>query len=97
VVVRCSAAIGIARQPQAANPLTPAAPLDRASSAARRAARRDARPLTGKEVTAALASLVGTDILAILQPRIMHIVTERPIPDTTGLRTIPDAGESRGA
>jgi hypothetical protein len=30
----------------------------------------------------------------------MHIVTERPIPDvldTTGLRAIPDAGESRGA
>jgi hypothetical protein len=30
----------------------------------------------------------------------MHIVTERPIPDvpeTTGLRAIPDAGDSRGA
>ena len=49
--------------------------------------------LTGKEVTAALASLAGTDILAIPQPRIMHIVTERPIRDvldTTGLRAIPD-------
>lgn len=62
----------------------------------------DAMPatLTGKEVTAALASLAGTDILAIPQPRVMHIVTERPIPDvldTTGLRAIPGAGESRGA
>lgn len=56
--------------------------------------------LTGKEVTAALASLAGTDILAIPQPRIMHIVTGRPIPDvldTTGLRAIQDAGDSRGA
>ncbi len=56
--------------------------------------------LTGKEVTAALASLAGTGILAIPQPRIMHIVTERPIPDvldTTGLRAIPDAGDSQGA
>ena len=56
--------------------------------------------LTGKEVTAALADLAGTNILAIPQPRVMHIVTERPIPDvldTTGLHAIPDAGESRGA
>jgi hypothetical protein len=56
--------------------------------------------LTGKEVTAPLASLAGTGILAIPQPGIMHIVTERPIPDvlhTTGLRAIPDASDSRGA
>src|SRR5260370_24089319 len=56
--------------------------------------------LTGKEVTAALASLAGTGILAIPQPRIMHIVTERPIPDvldTTGLPAIPDARDSQRA
>jgi hypothetical protein len=101
VVVRRSAAIDIARQQHAANAphgLPPhwSVPPQQLSELI------DAMlaTLTGKEVTAALASLSGTGILAIPQPWIMHMVTVRPIPDvldTTGLRAIPDAGASRGA
>ena len=95
VVVRRSAAIDIARQqrgenaPHALPPCWSVPPQQLGGLIDAMLA-----TLTGKEVTAALASLAGTDILAIPQPRIMHIVTGRPIPDvldTTGLRAIPDA------
>jgi hypothetical protein len=56
--------------------------------------------LTGKDVTYPLADLAGIDVLAVPQPRVMHLVTARPVAevlDTTGLRAIPDAGDSMGA
>jgi len=101
VVVRCSAVIDIARQQRQENApyglpphwSVPPQQLGELIDAI-------LATLTGKDVTAALASLAGTDILAIPQPRVMHILTGRSIPDvldTTSLRTIPDAGESRGA
>lgn len=56
--------------------------------------------LTTKEVAEALAELADVDPMAMPQPRVMHLVTARPVTevlDTTGLRAIPDAGTSRGA
>jgi len=56
--------------------------------------------LTGQDVVAPLADLSGIDPLAVPQPRVMHMVTGRPVTevvDTTGLKLIPDAGDSRGA
>jgi hypothetical protein len=94
VVVRRSAATDIARQhPLPSHWSVPPQKLGTVIDAM-------LTTLTGKDVTAPLADLAGTDILAIPQPRVMHIVTERPIPDvldTTGLRAIPGAGESRAA
>ncbi|HEY4003667.1 MAG TPA: hypothetical protein VGM60_00555 [Pseudonocardia sp.] len=47
-----------------------------------------------------LADLAGIDPIAVSQPRVLHMVTERPVTevlDTTGLRPIPEAGVSQGA
>jgi hypothetical protein len=47
-----------------------------------------------------LAELAGIDPVAVPQPRVLHMVTTRPVTDvldTTGLRPIPDAGPSMGA
>jgi hypothetical protein len=101
VVVRRSAAIDIARQRREEN-APRGLPAHWSVPPQKLGGLIDAMlaTLTSKEVTAALASLAGTDILAIPQPRVMHIVTGRLIPDvldTTGLWAIPDAGESRGA
>jgi hypothetical protein len=56
--------------------------------------------LTSKAVVGPLAELAGVDVLAVPQPRVMHMVTGRPVTevlDTAGLRSIPDAGTSGGA
>ena len=56
--------------------------------------------LTCKDVAGPLAELAGIDVLAVPQPRVMHMVTVRPVTevlDTTWLRPIPEAGDSRGA
>ncbi|MGH3783093.1 MAG: AlbA family DNA-binding domain-containing protein [Pseudonocardiaceae bacterium] len=56
--------------------------------------------LSGKDVVGPLADLAGIDPVAVPQPRVMHMVTERPVTevlDTTGLRLIPEAGVSKGA
>ena len=56
--------------------------------------------LSSKEVVGPLADLAGIDPIAVSQPRVLHMVTERPITevlDTTGLRPIPEAGVSQGA
>jgi len=93
VVVRRSAAIDIARQQQAANAPHPL-PRHWSVPPQQLGALIDAMlaTLTGKEITAALADLAGTDILAIPQPRVMHIVTERPIRTSSTPR---DCGRSR--
>lgn len=47
-----------------------------------------------------LAELAGIDPIAVPQPRVLHLVTARPVTDvldTTGLQPIPDAGTSMGA
>ena len=97
VVVRRSAAIDIARQQQAEN-APHALPACWSVPPQQLGGLIDAMlaTLTGKEVTAALAGLAGTDILAIPQPRIMHIVTERPIPDVLG-RAVCLAARWRGS
>ena len=56
--------------------------------------------LSSTAVVARLADLAGISAIAVPQPRVLHLVTARPITDVlnaAGLRTIPDAGESRGA
>ena len=79
VVVRRSGAIDIARQQQAANAPQPLPP-HWGMPPQQLGGLIDAMlaTLTGKEVTAAVAILAGTDILAIPQPWVIHIVTERP-------------------
>ena len=81
VVVRRSGAIDIARQQQAANaphPLPPhwGMPPQQLGGLI------DAMlaTLTGKEVTAAVAILAGTDILAIPQPWVNHTHRDRTAP-----------------
>jgi hypothetical protein len=56
--------------------------------------------LAGTDVAGPLAGLGGIDPLAVPQPRVMHMVTARPVTevlDTTGLTPIPSAGNSMGA
>lgn len=56
--------------------------------------------LSGKDFVQPLADLGGIDPIAVPQPRIMHMVTARPVTevlDLTGLRPIPEAGVSMGA
>jgi Schlafen, AlbA_2 len=56
--------------------------------------------LTSKDVVGPLADLAGVDPIAVPQPRVLHMVTARPVIevlDTMGLRPIPDAGGSNGA
>jgi hypothetical protein len=56
--------------------------------------------LSSTNIVEPLADLAGVDPIAVAPPRVMHLVTERPITDvleTTGLRPIPDAGVSNGA
>lgn len=56
--------------------------------------------LTDRAVVGPLADLAGIDEMAVRQPRILHLVTERPVTevlDMAGLRQIPDAGVSKGA
>ena len=56
--------------------------------------------LTSKDIIEPLADLAGIDPIAVPQPRVMHMVTARPVIDvldTTGLRPIPEAGVSKGA
>jgi hypothetical protein len=55
--------------------------------------------LSSKDIVGPLADLAGIDPIAVPQPRIMHMVTHRPLTevlDTTGLRPIPEAGPSHG-
>lgn len=100
VVVRYSAAVEIARQRDAAglNMLPPH----------RRVPPQQLGELIGsvletltcKDVAGPLAELAGIDILVVPQPRVMHMVTLRPVTevlDTTWLRPIPEAGDSRAA
>jgi schlafen family protein len=56
--------------------------------------------LCSKAIVRPLAELAGVDPIAVPQPRVLHMVTVRPVTDvldTAGLRSIPDAGASRGA
>lgn len=56
--------------------------------------------LSGKEVVEPMAELAGIDRIAVPQPRVLHMVTARPVTEVLniiGLRAIPDAGGSRGA
>lgn len=56
--------------------------------------------LVDEQVVGALAGLAFVDALTIAQPRVLHMVTTRPIPqvlDTRGLTPIPGAGNSTGA
>jgi schlafen family protein len=56
--------------------------------------------LSSTDVVVPLAELAGVDPIAVPQPRVLHMVTTRPVTevlDTTGLRPIPDAGRSMGA
>lgn len=56
--------------------------------------------LVDEHVVGALADLAQIDALAIPQPRVLHLLTTRPVPqvlDTRGLTLIPDAGTSHGA
>jgi hypothetical protein len=78
VMVRRSTAIDIARQHQAAN-APHGLPAHWSVPPQQLGGLIDAMlaTLTGKEVTDVLAGLAGTDILAIPQPRVMHIVIER--------------------
>ena len=100
VVVRHSAATDIARQ-RDANSREMLLPPWRVSPQ-RLGALIDAvlATLTCKDVAGPLADLSGIDALAVPQPRVMHMVTVRPVPevlDATWLKPIPDAGDSRGA
>ncbi|MEV4374612.1 ATP-binding protein [Nonomuraea sp. NPDC049637] len=55
--------------------------------------------LVDERVVGALAGLAFVDALTIAQPRVLHMVTSRPIPqvlDTRGLTQIPGAGNSTG-
>ncbi|MEU1726224.1 hypothetical protein [Nonomuraea sp. NPDC005692] len=55
--------------------------------------------LVDERVVGALAGLAFVDALTIAQPRVLHMVTSRPIPqvlDTRGLTRIPGAGNSTG-
>lgn len=56
--------------------------------------------LTSAAVVEPLAALAGIDMLAVPQPRVMHLATLRSVSEVleiTGLQQIPGAGESRGA
>ncbi|MFG2016898.1 AlbA family DNA-binding domain-containing protein [Actinomadura geliboluensis] len=57
--------------------------------------------LVDQQVVSALAELAQINSLAVPQPRVLHLVAaRRPIPeilDTSGLATIPEAGNSHGA
>ncbi|MEO3783791.1 ATP-binding protein [Actinocorallia sp. B10E7] len=58
-----------------------------------------ATTFTNPEVVAPISDLARVDPVAVPQPRVLHLVTERPILevlDATGLKQIPDAGVSRG-
>ncbi|MFB4304379.1 helix-turn-helix domain-containing protein [Actinomadura sp. NTSP31] len=56
--------------------------------------------LVDQDVVGALAGLAQIDSLAVPQPRVLHLVTRRPIPltlDTDRLTRIPEADTSKGA
>lgn len=56
--------------------------------------------LTSGEVVAPVADLAGVDVAGVPQPRVLHLVTARPVTEVlhlNGLRPIPDAGTSMGA
>ncbi|MEV4251708.1 ATP-binding protein [Spirillospora sp. NPDC049652] len=56
--------------------------------------------LVDQHVVGSLAELAQIDSLAVPQPRALHLVTRRPIPQTLdigALKTIPEAGNSHGA
>jgi Putative DNA-binding domain len=55
--------------------------------------------LSSKDVVVPLAELAGVDPIAVPPPRVLHMVTTRPVTDvldTTGLSLIPGAGTSMG-
>lgn len=55
--------------------------------------------LASSDIRGPLADLAGIDPIAVPQPRVMHLVTARPITDvldTAGLGLIPNAGTSMG-
>lgn len=100
VVVRYSAAVEIARQRDAAglNMLPPHWKVPPRQLGELIGSVLET--LTCKHVAGPLAELAGIDVLAVPQPRVMHMVTVRPVTeilDTTWLRPIPEAGDSRGA
>lgn len=56
--------------------------------------------LSSKEIAAPLAALASIDPIAVPQPRVLHMVTVRPVTEvlnTSGLRLVPDTGTSMGA
>lgn len=56
--------------------------------------------LTSGEVAAPVADLAGVDVTSVPQPRVLHLVTARPVTDVlhlNGLRPLPEAGTSMGA
>lgn len=56
--------------------------------------------LTNEQAIAPIAELAGVDVAAVPQPRVLHLVTARPITEVLfldGLRPIPGAGVSHGA
>jgi hypothetical protein len=56
--------------------------------------------LTSDSVVTPLAQMAGVDVVAVPQPRVLHVVTQRAITEIlqiNGLREIPEAGDSRGA
>ena len=56
--------------------------------------------LSSTDVLGPLADLAGINAIAFTQPRVLHLVTARPMPqvlESSALRLIPDAGVSMGA
>lgn len=56
--------------------------------------------LTSESVVAPIAELAGVDVAAVPQPKVLHLVTARPVTDVLsprGLHAIANAGVSHGA
>jgi Schlafen, AlbA_2 len=100
VVVRCSVLVEILRE-QSTNGQQITMPLWRIT-AQQLSTLLDGMlaTLSSKEITGPLAELAGIDPIAVPQPRVLHMKTSRPVTEvlnTSGLRLIPDTGNSMGA
>jgi hypothetical protein len=99
VVIRHSARAEISRRQSPNNPM-PTPPWRMAVQQLNDLIDAMLATLSSSAVVEPLADLAAIDPIAVPQPRVMHLVTERPITevlDTTGLLPIPDAGVSKGA